>query len=170
MFSHINNSTIMATMQTQKEANTFSYMWKKIQTLNWHNLWIYREEGAIQKLAKVVFDFSIEEKKKFELLFDSESNIMAIHLSECYGSRYHDDEPRYKLYNDDFARINDVQVNTEHFERRESPKIYRLFKLSYMKDKIFYAFTNRPKLDAIVPEQKPEAETKTTEDVMEIVM
>ena len=38
----------------------------------------YREDGHMQSLARAVFDFSMDDKARFELLFETEGNLKLI--------------------------------------------------------------------------------------------
>ena len=35
----------------------------------------YREDSTMQSLARAVFDFSLDDKKRFEFLFETEGNL-----------------------------------------------------------------------------------------------
>ena len=142
---------------------------KKDLSFRMNRLKAYREDSLMQTLAKAVFDFSPDDKKRFEFLFETEGNLKLmwqfIFLSfmdqECLML-----ELRYKQHADDFNRINNFQIEKGMIAKKDGPKVYRLFKLFCLKDKVFNAFINRPKSFASKTEDKTEA--KTEEKAMEI--
>ena len=79
-------------------------------------------------------------------------------------------EPRYKQYSEDFHHINDAQLTTGHIEQKDGPKVYRLFRLLCLKDKVFNAFLNRPKTSVPQTDTKPAAEEQKTDTAaMELI-
>ena len=106
---------------------------KKDMGSRMNRLKAYREDSLMQTLAKAVFDFSMDDKKRFEFLFETEGNLKLmwqfIFLSfmdqECLRL-----ELRYKQHTDDFNRINTFQIENGLIARKNGPKVYRLFKLS----------------------------------------
>ena len=108
----------------------------------------YREDGHMQSLARAVFDFSMDDKARFELLFETEGNLKLIwHF--IFLSFMDQEllmlELKYKQHAEDFNRIHAVQVETGKIAKKDGPKVYRLFKLFCLKDRVFNAFINRPK-------------------------
>ena len=54
-------------------------------------------------------------------------------------------ELRYKQHTEDFNRITALKLETGLIAMKDGPKVYRLFKLFCLKDKVFNAFIRRPK-------------------------
>ena len=75
-------------------------------------------------------------------------------------------ELRYKQHAEDFNRINTHQFETGLIAKKDGPKVYRLFKLFCLKDKVFNAFISRPKNFTTKPEEK--AETSAEAGAMDI--
>ena len=72
-------------------------------------------------------------------------------------------ELRYKQHAEDFNRINTFQIENGLLAKKDGPKVYRLFKLFCLKDKVFNAFINRPKSFAPTKEGKTEATNEAGE-------
>ena len=109
---------------------------------------IYREDSQMQSLAKSVFDFSMDDNERFKLLFDMEGNLKLI-WQFVYSSFFDQDimmlELKYKQHAEDFHRINTFQQEGGFIAKKEAPKVYRLFKLFCLKDRVFSALMSRAK-------------------------
>jgi hypothetical protein len=75
----------------------------------------YREDGIMQSLARSVFDFSMDDKDRFNFLFERKGNLKLL-WQFIYLSYMDQDlmmlELRYKQHAEDFARINAYQTET----------------------------------------------------------
>ena len=129
----------------------------------------YREDSTMQSLARAVFDFSLDDKKHFEFLFETEGNLKL--MWQFVFLSFMDQELlmlelRYKQQAEDFNRINTHQFETGLIAKKDGPKVYRLFKLFCLNDKVFNAFISRPKNFTTKPEEK--AETRAEAGAMDI--
>ena len=99
----------------------------------------------MQNLARAVFDFSLDDKKYFLFLFETEGNLKLL-WQFVYLSFIDQEllmlELRYKQHSEDFNRINNFQTETGLIAKRDGPKVYRLFKL-VLNDRLFNAFTKK---------------------------
>ena len=77
-------------------------------------------------------------------------------------------ESRYKQHAEDFNRINTHQLETGLIAKlkKDGRKVYRLFEIFCLKDKVFNAFISRPKNFTTKPEEK--AETRAEAGAMDI--
>jgi len=114
-------------------------------------------EGHMQSLAKAVFDFSMDDKVRYKLLFETEGNLKL--MWQFIFLSFMDQELlmlelKYKQHSEDFSRINNYQIEHGLIAKKDGPKVYRLFELFCLKDKVFNAFINRQKQP--LPSQKKE--------------
>ena len=84
----------------------------------------------MQNLARAVFDFSLDDKKRFEFLFETEGNLKQIW--QFMFLSFMDQELlmlelRYKQHAEDFNRINAHQLETGLIAKKDGPKVYCLF-------------------------------------------
>ena len=75
-------------------------------------------------------------------------------------------ELRNKQHAEDFNRINAIQLETGLIAKKDGPKVYRLFKIFCLNDKVLNAFISRPKNFTRKPEEK--AETRAEAGAMDI--
>ena len=91
----------------------------------------------MQSLAKLLFNFSMDDNKRFKLLFDTEGNLKLI-WQFIYLSFFDQDlmmlKLKYKQHAEDFQRINTFHQEGGFIAKKEAPKVYRLFKLFCLKD------------------------------------
>ena len=112
---------------------------------------MYREDSQMQSLAQSVFDFSMNDEDRFKLLFEMEGNLKLI-WQFIYLSFFDQDlmmlELKYKQHAEDFQRINAFHQAAGFIAKKEAPKIYRLFKLFCLKDRVaiqrFYEQSKMP--------------------------
>ena len=73
----------------------------------------YREDSTMQNLARAVFDFSMDDQKRFEFLFETEGNLKQ--MWQFMFLSFMDQELlmlelRYKQHAEDFNSINAIQL------------------------------------------------------------
>ena len=127
---------------------------------------MFREDSQMQSLAKSVFDFSMNDEDRFKLLFETEGNLKLI-WQFIYLSFFDQDlmmlELKYKQHAEDFQRINAFHQEAGFIAKKEAPKIYRLFKLFCLKDRVFSAFMSRVKCQVPILTGKGEEAKKTVQ-------
>ena len=102
----------------------------------------------MQLMAKAVVDFNMEDNDRFKLLFETGSNfkwmwqfIYLIFMDQELVRL----ELRYKQHAEDFNHINTFQMETGLIAKKDGPKVYRLFKLFCLKDRVFNSLVKREK-------------------------
>ena len=121
---------------------------KKSEGERFQLLKIFREDSNMQLMAKAVFDFSMEDNDRFKLLFETGSNLKR--MWQFIFLSFMDQELmmlelRYKQYAEDFNRINAFQTEKNLIAKKDGPKVYRLFKLFCLKDRVFNSLVKREK-------------------------
>ena len=134
-----------------------------------NKLRMFREDSQMQSLAKSVFDFNMNDEDRFKLLFETEGNLKLI-WQFIYLSFFDQDlmmlELKYKQHAEDFQRINAFHQEAGFIAKKEAPKIYRLFKLFCLKDRVFSAFMSRVKCQ--VPISTGKGEEAKVSSAMEV--
>ena len=131
----------------------------------------YREDATMQSFAKVVFDFGIDDKERFEILFNNEMNIKFLWQFIFLSFLDHDPflmEVRHKQYVNDFVRINKTQLETGYINKQDGIKVYRLFKFFCLKDKVFNAFINKTKSMKAATEKEEKVQEEAKADTVEM--
>ena len=100
----------------------------------------------------------MDDEARFNFLFANEGNIKRIwqfiYLSFVDNEQLQGE--KYKHQRGDFGRINEYQCSTGLIDRKDKQRIYKLFRICCLKDKVFSAFMNRKKSPAPASKQEEE--------------
>ena len=91
---------------------------------------LFREDGHMQSLARAVFDFSMDDKVRYNLLFETEGNLKL--MWQFIFLSFMDQELlmlelKYKQHSEDFNRINNYQIEHGLIAKRMDPKCISSF-------------------------------------------
>ena len=110
------------------------------------NVKAYREDSNVQNMAKAVFDFSMTDANRFKFLFETGKNLKLM-WQFIYLSFFDQDllmlELKHRQNAEDFNRINAFQIENGVIAKKDGPKVYRLFKLFCLKDRVFNSLVVR---------------------------
>ena len=110
------------------------------------NLKAYREDSNVQNMAKAVFDFSMTDANRFKFLFETGKNLKLM-WQFIYLSFFDQEllmlELKHRQHAEDFNRINAFQIENGVIAKKDGPKVYRLFKLFCLKDRVFNSLVIR---------------------------
>ena len=102
-----------------------------------NKLKIFREDCTVQVMAKIVFEFNLDDATRLENLFGPEGNIKKMWLF-IYLSFYDQEllmlELTSKQYADDFNTLNEFQIQKGMLAEKDRAKFYCLFKFFCLKD------------------------------------
>ena len=70
---------------------------------------------------------------------------VAVHLSYCLDQELMMLELRYIQYDKNFNHINTFQMEKGLIAKKDGPKVYRLFKLFCLKDRMFNSLVKKGK-------------------------